>query len=200
VKGVGFIAEADKSVADRMFGAPHFQPLEKTGLHKLLDYIVRNPVRSPRTSQITAGLDGRGIGKDESGSSWTEEPWFLRLKGDDGAVLEAGAAAGYLMGKSKGSAASALKQRLAGVQTIEEAAELIEKAIVSKLSDMFVVPEEDIDTGKPLSKYGLESLVAVELRNWLVPATQGDVYIFDLLGAKSMHDLSLDVAKIRSVA
>ncbi|KAH7316922.1 KR domain-containing protein [Stachybotrys elegans] len=180
VKSVGFVAEADKS----------------TDLHQLMDYIVRVPVRQVRTSQVIAGISGGAIGNPTSTASWTRESRFANLSGDDDA-LNGSEQDGRSVATKGGSAASTLKHRLSGAQSSEDVADVVEKAIINKLSDMFVVPEDDIEASQPLSKYGVDSLVAVELRNWLVPAAQCEISIFDLLGAKSLRDLAFTIAKLR---
>ena len=39
--------------------------------------------------------------------------------------------------------------------------------MVGKLADMFLIPEQDIDANQTLGKYGVDLLVAMELRNVL---------------------------------
>jgi acyl carrier protein len=86
-----------------------------------------------------------------------------------------------------------LKENLAAARSAGEAGSVVERAVVGKLANMFVIPEEDIDATQPLSKYGVDSLVAVELRNWLVPMTQCEMSIFDLLGVASLKDLAKEI-------
>ena len=45
-------------------------------------------------------------------------------------------------------------------------------AIVNKLSHMFALPEDEMDKSESMAHYGIDSLVAVELRNWLSSAAQ----------------------------
>ncbi|KAK6080630.1 beta-ketoacyl synthase domain-containing protein [Seiridium cupressi] len=164
VKGVGFVAEAGKSAASKLLEADHFRPIEEANLHQLMDYAVRVPIRSVRTAQVIAGLAGKGLGKPNTSTPWTREQRFAKLSGDDEAL--SGVNPGDATpGNAVGSAAANLKQNLASAQGIEEVAEIMEKAVISKIADMFAVPEEDIEADRPLSKYGVDSLVAVELRN-----------------------------------
>jgi hypothetical protein len=52
----------------------------------------------------------------------------------------------------------------------EEAVQLITAAMVQRLASLMMIPEADIDAGKPLSACGIDSLVAVEVRNWIARA------------------------------
>jgi len=83
---------------------------------------------------------------------------------------------------------------MAQAKSAEEAATAVERAVISKISDMFVLQESEIDPAFPLSKYGVDSLVAVELRNWLVPSASIEISIFDLLASPSLTELAKSVA------
>lgn len=45
---------------------------------------------------------------------------------------------------------------------------------------------EDIDTVRQLSDYGVDSLMAVELRSWLSRDFSADITVFDILGGASI--------------
>ncbi|KAK3343540.1 putative polyketide synthase, partial [Lasiosphaeria hispida] len=182
VAGVGFVAESDAALANRLLESGH-RPLSEAEVLQLVDYAVRHPLRTPRTSQVVAGLAGSAIRRQ--GAGWTRERRFAALRDDD-SVRGAVAAT-----KSVGSAG--LKEHLAAARSADEAGGVVERAVVGKLANMFVIPEEDIDATQPLSKYGVDSLVAVELRNWLVPMTQCEMSIFDLLGAASLKELANEI-------
>ncbi|KAK4172635.1 hypothetical protein QBC36DRAFT_196527, partial [Triangularia setosa] len=52
-----------------------------------------------------------------------------------------------------------------------------------------------IDPTQPLSVYGVDSLVAVELRNWLREALKVDMAVFEILGGSSYATIARDVVK-----
>lgn len=49
----------------------------------------------------------------------------------------------------------------------EAASLLLVSALSIQLSDIFNIPLSDIDPELPFSRYGVDSLVGVELRNWI---------------------------------
>ncbi|KAF1829172.1 reducing type I polyketide synthase [Decorospora gaudefroyi] len=185
VDGVGYVAENKAGVADRLLSSGHRQ-LTEHDLLQLLDYCVRHPLRTPRTAQIITGLASSAVRKQ----SWGKELRFAALA-DDGASR--GDASAVKTGSST-RCGTGLKDRLRNASTVEEGSNMVEKAVIEKLADMFVIPEQDIDATKPLAQYGVDSLVAVELRNWLVPMTQCEMSIFDLLGASSLKGLATSIA------
>ncbi|KAK8107122.1 uncharacterized protein PG998_009135 [Apiospora kogelbergensis] len=190
VDGVGYVAENKAGVADRLIASGH-RPLREQDIFQLLDYCVRYPVRGVRTAQLVTGLASSAVRKQSWGKEWR----FAALDGHDACRDDSS--------RSKpgttGSAATRLRENLSSASTAEEAGNLVEDAVVDKLADMFVIPKQDIDASQPLSKYGVDSLVAVELRNWLVPSTQCELSIFDLLRASSLRDLAESIAT-RSMA
>jgi acyl carrier protein len=190
VGDVGYVAENEAGMADRLLSNSH-RPLSEDEILQLLDYCIRHPRRTPRTAQIVTGLASSAVRKQ----SWGKELRFAALA-DDG-TSRGDASGGEAGSLTRGS--TGLKYRLKNASTVEEASDMVEKAVVEKLADMFVIPEQDIDASKPLAQYGVDSLVAVELRNWLVPTTQCEMSIFDLLGASSLKGLATSIAK-RSVS
>ncbi|PWN48154.1 hypothetical protein IE53DRAFT_370857 [Violaceomyces palustris] len=62
----------------------------------------------------------------------------------------------------------------------------LQESFLDKLSSTFGVEKSKIDVGSPLASYGLDSLVAVDLRNWFLQQAEVDVALFDVLGASSI--------------
>lgn len=107
-------------------------------------------------------LDGKKQLADAKINSLTAsramDPKFniIRRKGQD-----CGAGADDESTKSK------LLDDLATCETLLAASKAIEEALVLKLSKSMMVNPEDINTQKPLHSFGVDSLVAVEVRNWI---------------------------------
>jgi acyl carrier protein len=186
VDAIGYVAENEAGVADRLLASGH-RPLAANDVLQLLDYCVRRPIRTPRTAQLVTGLASSAVRKQ----GWGREARFAALLDDDTAR---GGASGTKNGSSA-NASTGLKENLMSASSVEQAGDLVEKAVIAKMSEMFVIPEQEIDAVQPLSRYGVDSLVAVELRNWLVPTTQCEMSIFDLLGASSLRELANSIAK-----
>lgn len=63
----------------------------------------------------------------------------------------------------------------------KERAEVVVTALVSKLARALSVSPDDIDVDKYLSDYGVDSLMAVELRNWIGNDFHANVAVFDIM-------------------
>lgn len=50
---------------------------------------------------------------------------------------------------------------------LNEAVDVVEKAVTKKGANIFLIAEANIVATKSLGEYGVDSLLAVGLRNWL---------------------------------
>jgi NADPH:quinone reductase-like Zn-dependent oxidoreductase len=66
--------------------------------------------------------------------------------------------------------------------SLAEAAAAVNDAMLSKLAATLSLSREELDANTPLHTYGVDSLVAVELRNWFAKEVFADLAIFDILG------------------
>ncbi|KAL9112623.1 MAG: hypothetical protein Q9227_003194 [Pyrenula ochraceoflavens] len=93
------------------------------------------------------------------------------------------------------SAGDELKTSLQSATTISQAADIIEGALAVKLAKSMSMSTEDIDTSKPVSVYGVDSLVSMEIRNWVFTVLRSNVGMFDILRAGPMTGLALKIAE-----
>lgn len=91
------------------------------------------------------------------------------------------------MGKLKGS--------LTAVTNTAGAVDLIQSVVASKLAKSMMIPKEEIDVNRPVSSYGVDSLVAAEMRNWCFRDLKADISVFELLSGNSITVLSEQIAK-----
>ena len=81
--------------------------------------------------------------------------------------------------------------------TLTEATTHIISAITRKLSDIFMLPEDESEAaaaaGRSLAEYGVDSLVAVELRNMLALKAGAEMSIFEIMQCGSVGELGRKV-------
>jgi hypothetical protein len=66
--------------------------------------------------------------------------------------------------------------------TMEEATVIVSEAVCKKIRHIFSLPEEEeIDTREPLTRYGVDSLVVVEIRNMLALEAGAKMSVFDMM-------------------
>ncbi|KAI1408612.1 polyketide synthase [Hypoxylon sp. FL1857] len=196
IKGVGWIPE----LGDREEGAlSHIENLGSVSmpLDRLLDLLeeaIHNPQRpNPSDSQVILGLARYDAIPD--GSSTKRDPRFgtLRLAAQ-GSVTDQTAATVAEAGVKDSMAE--LIHAAAGKATITlpEATRLIVDAVAEKTAAIFNIERGEIDASVPLTRYGVDSLVGVDLRNWLVSSINAKVSVSDILQSPSLSEFGELVA------
>lgn len=77
----------------------------------------------------------------------------------------------------------------------EEAVSMITEWIVLQVAHILGMSETDIETNKPLHSHGIDSLVAVDMKNWFLNELGAKVTVFDVMGNTSIKQISDMVAK-----
>lgn len=168
--------------------AQGYSALREEEYHAMLDELCNpnNTVAPILRSQISLGFELpetlRSKGIEFPG--WMHDPLFRHLHQirTVGGVVE----------DSKDSVNYAML--LAGAGTREAAEELITKAIVQKLSKALGLDVSVIDPSQPMHVYGVDSLVAVEMRTWLLKEMGAEVAVFDMVGESTIRSLGVFVA------
>ncbi|KAI1811942.1 hypothetical protein GGS20DRAFT_560344 [Poronia punctata] len=183
VKSVGFVAESTDNVLDRVVKLGSI-PMEIDRVLRLIESGIRNPLGA----QIVTSIDTWN--NLESSSPIKRDMRFralARAKGSDG----------NNQGQSKAQASGdvLLTQALSSATvTLVQATEAITAAIVTKLAKIFNLEAADIESTLSMSHYGVDSLVAVELRNWLGSAVRAKLSIFEILQSTSLAAFGAMVA------
>ncbi|OLN83448.1 Lovastatin diketide synthase LovF 5 [Colletotrichum chlorophyti] len=87
------------------------------------------------------------------------------------------------------------KTLLAGASSWEEVRKIVLDALLLKMARMLSIDLSNLDTGKPLHAYGIDSLMAVELRSWLIKELGAEVSVFDITNNSSLYQLAEIAAK-----
>ena len=87
-------------------------------------------------------------------------------------------------------------QRLAaaGIRSTEDAASVIAECVMLRVGKALGVPKENLEPSRALHAYGVDSLVAVELRNWFGQKLDAEMAVFEILGETTFEDIGRIVA------
>jgi hypothetical protein len=182
VKNVGFVAET-AGVRARMAKLGHMDLDEDVVLS-----ILESAILSPGDGQILAGINGGpGVHWDREGSSQLgRDARFTALKYRQQQQQQ--------YGNKKSGDSDALATLLAEASSRVEVNRLVAQAIAQKLADIFSILMEDIDMAKAPGFYGVDSLVAVELKNMLTHKVGSEVSSFEIMQSGSLDSLAENVA------
>ncbi|TQN73576.1 Highly reducing polyketide synthase alt5 [Colletotrichum shisoi] len=87
-----------------------------------------------------------------------------------------------------------LQAALAAATSLAEASELVCGALMRKLAKAMLIEIEDLDSSRPANAYGVDSLVAVEVRAWVFKDVKSDVSVFDILSNAPVSQLAENIA------
>lgn len=192
IMSVGFVAENQETLnKNPLFFFAHDGIREDEFLSLVEFHLDAERASRWGQPQIGVGLAPLSVFKERGlpEPTFIKSPLFRQLRSaSDGA---AGAAAGAADQEGGVSVTNALKF----AESLEAAAALICDALVKRLSRTMRIPEPDIDVGKPIHVYGVDSLVAMEIRNYLASECGSETSVLEIMGNKSLEALSSDIAK-----
>ncbi|KAL9089978.1 MAG: hypothetical protein Q9165_005507 [Trypethelium subeluteriae] len=169
-----------------------FKAISIAEVHALLEYYC-DPALSIDTASSQQVITGLNI-PSEGELQVRTVPWNRRRTSRRWAQL--------IQDKSLGSSAAIDEVELANdaslfkeAPTFEDAARVVVEGLVRMLTKALGIPAEDVDTSKPLHALGVDSLLAIELRNFFQKELEADVAIFDIMGAADLSEVGALVTK-----
>ncbi|KAI8964847.1 hypothetical protein F5Y11DRAFT_57289 [Daldinia sp. FL1419] len=72
----------------------------------------------------------------------------------------------------------------------DERIQVVLKTLASKLARAMSIAPEDVEPSKPLSAYGVDSLMAVQVRNWINREFSSPVGVFEIMGGVSIAGIA----------
>lgn len=97
-------------------------------------------------------------------------------------------------GASSDDSVDQLHGSLRTVKTQEDAIPIVFEALSVKMASQLGIPVDRVDPSSPLSEFGVDSHVAVELRNWISKVMESSVSILEILASTSVLQLAGQIA------
>ena len=172
VQAVGYVA--GKSAVSSRLSKNGIGTLQEETLLRILEAAVFDHQGS---EQIITGLK-----TDVDDLDWMRQDGrFAALRYREGRSLHASKVADR-------ENATKLRSMLRDEMGIEEASVAVMGELSRKIMDMFGTKE--VDPSKDLAAHGVDSLVAVELRNWVATQAGVELAILDLMQSQSLTELA----------
>lgn len=173
VTDVGYVSE-NPEVAEALRRAG-MGDISVADLLAVLDHSVGHPLDGGCVvgAVRNGGTDGR----------WMRRRLFANLARRDGTS------------KREEGESTDISSMLGAAERFEDAVEIVCDAILQQLSKLMATPVETLSATRSLDSYGVDSLVAVELRNWIGAYLAANVQLMVLRGTSSINALAKIVAK-----
>lgn len=88
----------------------------------------------------------------------------------------------------------ALRDQVAQAKALADAARAVTDVMVARVARSLQTATSEIDESRPLHSYGVDSLVAVEIANWVFKEVKVTMSVFDLLATMSIATLAEKIA------
>nr|APX43995.1 polyketide synthase [Pestalotiopsis microspora] len=93
------------------------------------------------------------------------------------------------------NASASLEERLASAETLADCTNLTTEMLIHRVSTILGTPIERLDVQSAIHSYGIDSLSAIELRNWVLKAFKVDLPVFKIMSGATFEVVGIEIAQ-----
>ncbi|KAJ5082272.1 hypothetical protein N7532_011315 [Penicillium argentinense] len=182
VRGIGYLSDDQKR--EQISSQLGTESVCATEIRGLVAAAIRKEMLDTCAGHCVVGFDGVKKYPASEQPFWvndTKLSHLLRVS-----TLAGAGEADAVQTNKEISPASAIKQS----REFESAQAVTVTALTHKISNILMRPLEDMDPSAPISVYGLDSLVAIEIRNWITRELEANMQILEILTSDSLPALA----------
>ena len=184
VAGLGVFANQSPEIQNQT-QAEFGTVISEKELLAMIDAAVGGHIGKKSNYQSITGLKWTG---NEAQSYWSLDPRFSQMRLMKEEVQQINHSSGQPAQKT---ASLSIRQNLSDeALSLTDARTLIYDSLAAKFATTLMINEEDLRPNTPLGVYGTYSLVAVELRNWIIREMDATVILVDLLADNTLATLT----------
>jgi acyl transferase domain-containing protein/NAD(P)-dependent dehydrogenase (short-subunit alcohol dehydrogenase family)/phospholipid N-methyltransferase len=168
--GFGYIFRRDSDHAETIYKAilPRFNRQSETDLHEMLaEAIVCGRPSSDQTAELITGI--RTVFQGE----WRDDPRLSSYSGQQQLQDDSS--------KEQAAGSVSVKAQLAAAEDPAECLAILEKCFALALGNLLEIEPEKLDSNMPVASLGIDSLVAIRIREWFLKETGVDVPVLKLM-------------------
>uniref|UniRef100_A0A0B7K4Y2 Uncharacterized protein n=1 Tax=Bionectria ochroleuca TaxID=29856 RepID=A0A0B7K4Y2_BIOOC len=188
VVGEGAVAE-DEHLARTLESFGWYEPTTMRELEMLLERYCdpELPLLKPEEAQVVLGI--RSPAALQAGGyampKWMAHPMFKTMYHETGGAKAT----------SGSDAAQQHRNSFKASKSLHEAGAIVVQALTKKLSNALGIPIADVDASRAVHLYGVDSLIALELKNWFANEYKADITVLQILSNITLEQLGLKVAE-----
>ena len=179
VRDAGYLAETDTRRLEEVLKNIGGDTMDENEVLALLGAAITGDLSQSCSGQCITGLNLSG----SLDHFWAQDAKFCELY--KAAKDKFGNGEGCERGPSL-----PLNVMLQNAKSKEEALRTCYEALAAKLAQVLVISLEDMDPSITVSSLGLDSLVAIEIRNWIAREANANVQVLELLSSGSLMALA----------
>ena len=188
MRTIGAIADND-SLRQRLEVSQALPQIEEDKFLSLLDICCRPCNRTAGATCSSQVIMGIGMPSDIARCSLLPDtlkrPLFARFQ----------RSAGRSQVNSDDSPTMLFRQ----TESFENRTKVVISSLTKKLARALSIAPGEVDEDKPLHLLGVDSLVAVELRNWMAKDFVADIPVYDIMGGKTVAAIGELVSQVSQI-
>lgn len=193
MRDVGVIAEGTSNF---MAAWEEVLGIREPAFHALMKSLINGQREDTRSDACPAQVAiGLGTG-DILASNGLKKPAYF----DDprfGPLAVTSTSSNAAGGAGDGSSVS-LSSKLSAASVQKDSAgasSIVKDALVKKVAEILRIPPSEVDASRPMYRYGVDSLVALEVRNWISKEMKANMPLLEILAATPMEAFAVQIAK-----
>lgn len=190
VHGVGYLSE-DQEKLEQVSAQLGASAITAADVRNLVAAAIRNEIRDSSEGHCVIGFDFIKSTPVSKLSHWVKDGRFSNLTRQSKLLETTASNTAAKQAPAEVSPAIAVRS----ARTLDAAEKLVVDAVIKKLSSILMRPTEELDPGVPISVYGLDSLVAIEVRNWITRELEASLQILEILASDSLPVLARLILK-----
>ncbi|KAJ8067959.1 hypothetical protein OCU04_003540 [Sclerotinia nivalis] len=159
-------------------------PVDLDELDAVLDYALSPQARKDRCKQVVVGIDGVSIAHAANSTPTTQSAVFVHVRNTGEQVSD--------LKEAQNSVDR--KQTISDAASLAEAHSILEEAIVQRISHLISLDSSKIGLDTSLVDFGLDSLTAIELKNWIGNEFDAAIQASEILDERSVSSLAVRIA------
>lgn len=204
MRAIGVLAETGMVASLKDWEIPY--GIGEAEFHHIMKLAIRKDMTLDPETQITSMILGIATGASASAAG-IPTPFYLNddakfeiMKRTDMRYLGSAAEdpSSSSSEEEKGKQESTQVQ-LSRATDLDQATEIVTQALVERVAKLQQVELEEIDPGRFLHTYGVDSLVAIEVVKWALTEAKSKITVFDIMAAVPMTALAEKIASKSSL-
>ena len=175
IQGAGYVEE--NAVASAFVEKNGMKPVKLDTLLQALSYAISRKPENAEQSQLMVGL------------SHTLNNRFLRVPRFSFVQVRRSLDSSSSASSTGPSATQSIQQVIQSSKSLSEATTFISQKLLEKVSSLMAIPLSNLSLEASIADYGIDSLIAIELKNWMRQELGCNLGTFEILGANSIAGL-----------
>ena len=189
MRDVGVLAEKGMTDSLRDWEKPY--GILESELHALLIRVIAGDMKGNMAPQVLTGFGTGGSAL----AAGIPMPFYLQDDPRFSIMARTGVRAQQKAGTNASQHASMSTQALlSSAGSFQEATQVVTDALVRRVAKMLQTPESEIDTGRFLHAYGVDSLTAIEIVNWVLRELKATMSVIDIMASVPMTTTARKIA------